>query len=79
MRSDPVDIPSAITLSRKVIQNIKKKNLFWAFIYNIIGIPVAAGVLYPAFGITLNPMLGAAAMSLSSFLCCYECFKAEYR
>ena len=66
MRSDPVDIPSAITLSRKVIQNIKE-NLFWAFIYNIIGIPVAAGVLYPAFGITLNPMLGAAAMSLSSF------------
>ncbi|MDE5605508.1 MAG: metal-transporting ATPase, partial [Eubacterium sp.] len=66
MKSDPVDISSAITLSRKVIQNIKE-NLFWAFIYNIIGIPVAAGVLYPMFGITLNPMIGAAAMSLSSF------------
>lgn len=66
MKSDPVDISSAVTLSRKVIQNIKE-NLFWAFIYNIIGIPVAAGVLYPVFGITLNPMLGAAAMSLSSF------------
>lgn len=66
MKSDPVDISSAITLSRKVIQNIKE-NLFWAFIYNIIGIPVAAGILYPAFGITLNPMIGAAAMSLSSF------------
>ncbi|MDE6111384.1 MAG: metal-transporting ATPase, partial [Eubacterium sp.] len=66
MKSNPVDISSAITLSRKVIQNIKE-NLFWAFIYNIIGIPVAAGVLYPIFGITLNPMIGAAAMSLSSF------------
>ena len=66
MKSDPIDISSAITLSRKVIQNIKE-NLFWAFIYNIIGIPIAAGVLYPLFGITLNPMIGAAAMSLSSF------------
>ena len=66
MKSDPVDISSAITLSRKVLTNIKE-NLFWAFIYNVIGIPVAAGVLYPAFGITLNPMIGAAAMSLSSF------------
>ena len=66
MKSNPEDVSSAITLSRKVIQNIKE-NLFWAFIYNIIGIPVAAGVLYPAFGITLNPMIGAAAMSLSSF------------
>ncbi|MEZ3421239.1 MAG: cadmium-translocating P-type ATPase [Eubacterium sp.] len=66
MKSNPADISSAIILSKKVIQNIKE-NLFWAFIYNIIGIPVAAWILYPAFGITLNPMLGAAAMSLSSF------------
>lgn len=66
MKSNPIDISSAITLSRKVIHNIKE-NLFWAFIYNIIGIPIAAGILYPAFGITLNPMIGAAAMSLSSF------------
>lgn len=66
MKSDPHDIPKAISLSRRVIINIKE-NLFWAFIYNVIGIPVAAGVLEPAFGITLNPMLAAAAMSLSSF------------
>ncbi len=66
IKSDPMDISRAITLSRKVIQNIKE-NLFWAFIYNIIGIPIAAGALYPAFGIALNPMIGAAAMSLSSF------------
>lgn len=66
IKNDPNDISRAITLSQKVIQNIKE-NLFWAFIYNVIGIPVAAGVLYPAFGIALNPMIGAAAMSLSSF------------
>ena len=59
------DVPTAIRLSRAVIRNIRE-NLFWAFFYNAIGIPIAAGVLYPAFGITLNPMLGAAAMSLSS-------------
>ncbi len=56
----------AIALSKATIRNIKQ-NLFWAFIYNIIGIPVAAGVLYPLFGLQLSPMLGAAAMSLSSF------------
>lgn len=66
MKSDPHDIPKAVSLSRRVILNIKE-NLFWAFIYNVIGIPIAAGVLEPAFGITLNPMLAAAAMSLSSF------------
>ena len=66
MKNDPKDVPRAITLSRKVIRNIKE-NLFWAFVYNIIGIPVAAGILFPAFGITLNPMIAAAAMSLSSF------------
>ena len=66
MKSDPNDISRAVTLSRKVVRNIKE-NLFWAFIYNIIGIPVAAGILYPAFGIALNPMIAAAAMSLSSF------------
>ena len=66
MKSDPLDIARAITLSKKVIINIKE-NLFWAFIYNVIGIPIAAGALYPAFGIKLNPMIGAAAMSLSSF------------
>lgn len=66
MKNDPKDVPRAITLSRKVIRNIKE-NLFWAFVYNIIGIPVAAGILFPAFGITLSPMIAAAAMSLSSF------------
>ncbi len=66
MKSDPLDIARAVTLSRRVLQNIKE-NLFWAFIYNVIGIPIAAGILYPAFGMTLNPMIAAAAMSLSSF------------
>ena len=65
MRNDLLDAVSAIRLSRAVMLNIKE-NLFWAFIYNIIGIPLAAGLLYPAFGIKLSPMIGAAAMSLSS-------------
>ena len=59
------DAVTAMKLSRSVIRNIKE-NLFWAFFYNCIGIPLAAGVLYPAFQIRLNPMFGAAAMSLSS-------------
>ncbi len=65
MRSSLWDIVTATELSHAVIRNIRQ-NLFWAFIYNAIGIPVAAGVLYPALGITLNPMIAAAAMSLSS-------------
>ncbi len=65
MKSDLRDAVTAIRLSRSVIRNIKE-NLFWAFFYNSIGIPLAAGLLYPAFGIRLNPMIGAAAMSLSS-------------
>ena len=65
VRSDLLDAVSAMRLSRAVMRNIKE-NLFWAFFYNIIGIPLAAGVLYPAFGIKLSPMIGAAAMSLSS-------------
>ena len=65
VRSDLLDAVSAIRLSRSVMRNIKE-NLFWAFFYNVIGIPLAAGVLYPAFGIKLSPMIGAAAMSLSS-------------
>ncbi|MCD7723035.1 MAG: heavy metal translocating P-type ATPase [Clostridiales bacterium] len=66
MKDDLTDVPKALILSKKVLRNIKE-NLFWAFFYNIIGIPVAAGILYPAFEITLNPMIAAAAMSLSSF------------
>ncbi len=58
-------VANAIALSKATIRNIRQ-NLFWAFFYNILGIPVAAGVLYPAFGIQLSPMIGAAAMSLSS-------------
>lgn len=65
MKSSLLDIPAAMDLSRAVLRNIKQ-NLFWAFFYNSIGIPVAAGVLYPALRLTLNPMLAAAAMSLSS-------------
>ena len=64
MRSDPMDVVRAVDLSRAVIRNIKE-NLFWAFFYNTLGIPVAAGVLIP-LGIKLSPMIGAAAMSLSS-------------
>ncbi len=65
MKSRLTDAITAIRLSRSVIRNIKQ-NLFWAFFYNVIGIPLAAGVWYPVFGIKLNPMFGAAAMSLSS-------------
>ena len=65
MNSRLSDVPAAIRLSRATLRNIHE-NLFWAFIYNIIGIPLAAGVFIP-FGLTLNPMFGAAAMSLSSF------------
>ena len=66
MKSRLSDVPAAIRLSRYTIKNIHE-NLFWAFIYNIIGIPLAAGVWIPIFGWTLNPMFGALAMSLSSF------------
>lgn len=65
MKSTLRDVVTAVELSGAVLRNIRQ-NLFWAFFYNAIGIPVAAGILYPAFGITLNPMIAAAAMSLSS-------------
>lgn len=65
MKSDLLDVSTAIQLSKAVIRNIKQ-NLFWAFIYNIIGIPVAAGLFYLSFGLKLNPMIGAFAMSFSS-------------
>lgn len=65
MKSDLLDVATAIQLSRSVIRNIKQ-NLFWAFFYNSVGIPVAAGVLFLPFGILLNPMIAAAAMSFSS-------------
>lgn len=66
MKSRLTDVAAAIRLSRAPLRNIHE-NLFWAFIYNVIGIPLAAGVWYPIFGWLLNPMFGAAAMSLSSF------------
>ncbi|MBR5383587.1 MAG: HAD-IC family P-type ATPase, partial [Clostridia bacterium] len=66
MHSRLSDVPAAIRLSRATLRNIHE-NLFWAFIYNVIGIPLAAGAFIPLFGWTLNPMFGAAAMSLSSF------------
>jgi Cu+-exporting ATPase len=65
MNNSLTNISQAIALSKATIRNIKE-NLFWAFFYNCLGIPIAAGVLYPAFGIQLSPMIGAAAMSLSS-------------
>lgn len=65
IKNDLLDVTRAVRLSRSVMKNIKE-NLFWAFIYNTIGIPLAAGVFYPAFGLLLNPMIAAAAMSCSS-------------
>ena len=66
MKDSLKDVPSAIRLSRATLRNIKQ-NLLWAFFYNIIAIPLAAGVFIPLTGWTLNPMVAAAAMSLSSF------------
>ena len=65
MTSDLLLLPKTVTLSRKTVRLIRQ-NLFWAFIYNIIGIPIAAGVLFPLYGILLNPMWASAAMALSS-------------
>ena len=66
MKNSLLDVPAAIRLSKATLKNIHE-NLFWAFFYNIAGIPLAAGVYYKAFGLRLNPMFAAAAMSLSSF------------
>jgi P-type Cu+ transporter len=65
MRSDLAGVVDAVALARKTM-NTMKQNLFWAFVYNIVGIPVAAGVLYPAFGLLLNPVMASAAMAFSS-------------
>lgn len=66
MKNDMRDVPFAINLSKAVLKNIKE-NLFWAFFYNVLGIPIAAGVFFPRFGLLLNPMIAALAMSFSSF------------
>ena len=65
MKNELNDVVTAIKLSKQTIRNIKE-NLFWAFAYNTIGIPIAAGLLYPSFKILLNPMIAAAAMAFSS-------------
>jgi Cu+-exporting ATPase len=65
MRGDPRGVVDAIDLSRRTMRTMRQ-NLFWAFVYNVIGIPIAAGVLYPAFGILLNPVFASAAMAFSS-------------
>ena len=65
MRADLRALVSAVRVSRAAIRTMRQ-NLFWAFVYNVIGIPIAAGVLYPAFGILLSPILASAAMAFSS-------------
>jgi P-type Cu+ transporter len=66
MRSELTGVVAAIALSRGTMRVIRQ-NLFWAFIYNVVGIPLAAGVLYPVFGLLLSPVIASAAMALSSF------------
>ena len=65
MRGDPLGVPRAITLARRTMR-VMRQNLFWAFVYNVVGIPIAAGALYPAFGLRLTPAFAAAAMAVSS-------------
>ena len=66
MRSDLTGVAAAITLSRATMR-VMRQNLFWAFVYNVIGIPLAAGALFPVFGLLLSPVIASAAMALSSF------------
>lgn len=77
VRNDLLDAVSAIRLSRAVMTNIKQ-NLFWAFFYNVICIPLAAGIFYPAFGLKLSPMIGAAAMSMSSVCVVLNALRLRY-
>ena len=65
MRGDLAGVAQAIALARKTMRTMRQ-NLFWAFVYNVVGIPIAAGVLYPAFGLLLSPILASAAMAFSS-------------
>jgi Cu+-exporting ATPase len=65
MRGDPLGVARAIGLARRSMR-VMRQNLFWAFIYNVVGIPIAAGALYPAFGLRLTPAMAAAAMAISS-------------
>ena len=77
MKNDLLDVVTALQLTKKVVVNIKM-NLFWAFIYNIIGIPLAAGVLYPAFGLLLTPMFASLAMSISSVTVVLNALRLRY-
>ncbi|MBR4382160.1 MAG: cation transporter, partial [Selenomonadaceae bacterium] len=77
VRNDLLDAVSAIKLSRAVMTNIKQ-NLFWAFFYNVICIPLAAGIFYPAFGLKLSPMIGAAAMSMLSVCVVLNALRLRY-
>lgn len=77
MKDSLLDVVTAIQLSRATIRNIRE-NLFWAFFYNVLGIPLAMGLLYPAFGWLLNPMIGAAAMSLSSVTVCLNALRLRF-
>ena len=77
VRNDLLDAVSAIKLSRAVMTNIKQ-NLFWAFFYNVICIPLAAGIFYPVFGLKLSPMIGAAAMSMSSVCVVLNALRLRY-
>jgi cation transport ATPase len=77
MKDSLEDIVTAVKLSKAVIRNIHM-NLFWAFFYNILGIPLAAGVLYPAFGLLLSPMIGSAAMSISSVSVVVNALRLRY-
>ena len=65
MRGDPLGVPGAVALARRTMR-VMRQNLFWAFVYNMVGIPIAAGALYPAFGLRLTPAFAAAAMAVSS-------------
>ena len=76
--SDLMKIPAAIRLSRQTVATVRQ-NLFWAFIYNIIAIPIAAGVLYPAFGFLLSPMIGSAAMAMSSVSVVSNSLRLRYK
>ena len=77
VKSSLIDVVNAIRLSRRTVRNIHE-NLFWAFIYNCIGIPLAAGVLYPAFGLLLSPMIGSLAMSLSSVCVVFNALRLNF-
>ena len=77
MKSSLLDVSTAIDLSRKTIRNIHM-NLFWAFFYNALGIPLAAGIFYPFFGWLLSPMIGSAAMSLSSVCVCTNALRLRW-